>query len=62
MEGLPVGNFFEVTINSNKLYALINEMMTSVKEQASRISTLELNIKRASSMVEKKSKDREEGL
>jgi len=44
MEGLPVGNFFEVTINSNKLYALINEMMTSVKEQASRISTLELNI------------------
>ena len=62
MEGLPVGNFFEVTINSNKLYALINEMMTSVKEQASRISTLELNIQRTSSMVEKKSKDREEGL
>ena len=40
MESLPLGNFFEVTINSNKLFALINEMMGTLKDQAKHISAL----------------------
>lgn len=37
---LPIGNFFEVTINSNKLFSFMEDIMRKVDVQDARIGEL----------------------
>jgi hypothetical protein len=54
---LPLGNFFEVTINSNKLFGLMDEIMARLKQHAAQLADLETSVSRTSAIVEKKSKE-----
>lgn len=40
MESLPTGNFFEVSINSNKLYTYIQELTNKIQLQETRTADL----------------------
>ena len=47
---LPEGNFFEVTINSQKLFSLITEIGVKMKQQEQQMKEMELSIKRAAAV------------
>lgn len=41
---LPTGNFFEVTINSNKLFSFIEDIFKQLKTQETQIESLSSKI------------------
>lgn len=54
---LPLGNFFEVTINSNKLYSFMEDFTRKLDTQDARIDELSKRIGSAGSSVDDKLKD-----
>lgn len=59
---LPIGNFFEVTINSNKLYAIMDDMMRKLECQETRIGEMVRLIGSAGGSVDDKLKTLENAL
>ena len=41
---IPLGNIFEVTINSNKLYNYIEDIISQLKAQAEQIASLNVSV------------------
>lgn len=41
---IPLGSIFEVTINSNKLYAYIEDILTHLRDHADKINDLTLTV------------------
>jgi len=48
---IPLGNIFEVTINSNRLYSYIEDIQTQLNQHADKINSLNLSMSTISSSL-----------
>lgn len=59
---IPLGNIFEVTINSNRLYSYLNDILGQLKEQSERINGLGSAVSSISSGLQEQLRKKDQSL